>query len=350
MTREEIKYLVKDLSKEEEVELIETHISWILLTNKFAYKFKKPIRFSFLNYSNSTRRMFYCEREVELNSRYSNIYLEVIPVYKSGDEISLNQGTDVIDYGVKMLRMDQSLQMDKMIKNDLVTTDHVKTLANKIARFHQKAETIRTPFSSREMVFKFEDLRTVRNFLHNELGIQAVEKINDAILESNHFINSNVPLFESRIKYGFVRDLHGDLHAKNIFLYKEPILFDCIEFNDDYRRIDVLNEIAFLYMDLEARGKEELASIFLSTYLDAFPIMGSYKEEQLFDYYKCYRANVRAKVNAISAKQASDEADKIEFLKQVELYLDLMDYYKNRFSGNSSSETYELIYEHNHFL
>ncbi|MEP1096597.1 MAG: hypothetical protein ABJG78_15885 [Cyclobacteriaceae bacterium] len=348
MTATEIQSLVQSLSKEEKAELIETHISWIILTSEFAYKFKKPMRYSFLNYSKPMKRKFYCQQELELNSRYSNIYLDVVIVYRNGDSVQLAKGDEVIDFGVKMLRMNPEFQMDRMIEKDLVTTKHVAKLARKIAGFHQKAEVVKTPFCPREASFKFEDIRTVKSFLYRELGLKADRQINEAILESKHFINSHVHLFENRIKYGFVRDLHGDLHSKNIFLYKDPIVFDCIEFNDDFRQIDVLNEIAFTCMDLEAFGREDLNAQFIATYLEAFPVMSSHEEEQLFSYYKCYRANVRAKVNALRAKQASNEKEKHRLLEEVTKYLNLMTAYKDQFGGSYSLEAIDFGNGNNH--
>lgn len=350
MTPTEIQSLVQSLSTDEKVELIQTHISWVILTPEFAYKFKKPIRYSFLNYSKPMKRKFFCQRELELNSRYSNIYLDVIIVYRKGDSIQLTKGGEVVDFGVKMMRMNPDFQMDHLLKNNLVTANHIKKLAFKIAGFHKNAEVIRTPFSSRKETFKFEDIGGVKLFLDRELGSKAEQQINEAILESNHFISSNIPLFENRVKYGFIRDLHGDLHSGNIFLYKDPIVFDCIEFNDDFRQIDVLSETAFLSMDLEAFGREDLSDEFMAAYREAFPAMSSDEDEQLFAYYKCYRANVRAKVNALRAKQAGSQKEKQRLLKEVTKYLNLMTKYKNEFSRSYTTETMDTIHDQSHLF
>lgn len=346
MTSTEIKALVKSLSVEEEAQLIETHISWVILTHEFAYKFKKPIRYSFLNYGKLIHRKYYCEREVELNNRFSEIYLDVVPVYRKNNTVQL-KGGEIIDYGVKMLKMNADFQMDRMLKRGLVKSKQMKKLAHKIANFHRDAKIIRKPFSPRDLSSKFDDIKIVKDFLYQEIGMHAVQLVNDAILDNNHFISSNIHLFENRVKYGFVRDLHGDLHAKNIFLYKKPILFDCIEFNDSFREIDILNEIAFLCMDLEASGNYELCKTFVKEYLGIFPVMSNPGEEKLFTYYKCYRANVRAKVNALRAKQAKDQQTKKALLQEVQKYLNLMTRYLDQFNGSSSIEICDMKYDYN---
>ena len=333
MTPTEVKALTTSLSNEGKANLIETHISWVILTDEFAFKFKKPIRYSFLDYSTLSKRKFYCEREVKLNSRYSDIYLGVVPVYKRGNSVHFEANGKIRDYGVKMLKIDTDFQMDKMLKRGLVNQEHLSQLAHVIADFHLGAEIIRKPISGKELTSKFNDIDSVKDFLAGEIGPLAEQQINEAILKSDYFISNNLSLLKRRIENGFVRDLHGDLHAKNIFLGKKPVLFDCIEFNDDFRHIDVLSEIAFLCMDLEASGNGELSEAFLHRYLEIFPVMDTLEEEQLFAYYKCYRANVRAKVNALRAAQADSQTEKNRFLQDVREYMNLMVRYQREYDG-----------------
>ncbi|MBP6680728.1 MAG: hypothetical protein KA166_06020, partial [Saprospiraceae bacterium] len=140
------------------------------------------------------------------------------------------------------------------------------------------------------------------------------------------FLNEHQGLFSRRVDDGWVRDCHGDLHSRNIFLYARPILFDCIEFNDEFRQIDILDELAFFCMDLEAAGFDELSKSFMTFYF-AKDQAGFGKEEQmLFTYYKGYRANVRAKVNALRAMQAEGPVRQ-QNLADVKKYLDLLDQY-----------------------
>jgi aminoglycoside phosphotransferase family enzyme len=143
-------------------------------------------------------------------------------------------------------------------------------------------------------------------------------------LYSNSYLDLNEQFIANRVEEGFCRDCHGDLHSKNIFLYKDPIIFDCIEFNDDFRQIDVLNELAFFCMDLEAYERWDLSKQFMESYLELFPCMMGMKGEQLFKYFKCYRASVRAKVNTLRAMQADNEYDENKYNIEVKKYLKLM--------------------------
>ncbi len=151
--------------------------------------------------------------------------------------------------------------------------------------------------------------------------------IGSAIKASDDFLKRNKDLLTARLRAGFFRDCHGDLHSRNIFLLPSPQPFDCIEFNDDYRQIDVLNEVAFLCMDLDAFGKKDLSELFLEYYNQFFPSMKSSKEHYLFVFYKAYRANVRAKVNSLRAKSAVNEKERTKALSEVDKYLRLMESY-----------------------
>jgi hypothetical protein len=151
--------------------------------------------------------------------------------------------------------------------------------------------------------------------------------IDRAIDSSDAFIEKHQGLFTTRLKAGFFRDCHGDLHSRNIFLLPDPQPFDCIEFNDEYRQIDVLNEVAFLCMDLDAFGRTDLADLFLDYYNTLFPTIRREEERRLFIYYKSYRANIRAKVNSLRARSAGNDEGRRLSLVEVAKYLALMDRY-----------------------
>jgi len=148
-----------------------------------------------------------------------------------------------------------------------------------------------------------------------------------AIDTSNVFIERNKKLLADRLKAGFFRNCHGDLHTRNIFLLPSPQPFDCLEFNDDYRQIDVLNEVAFLCMDLDAFGRQDLSDIFINSYNNLFPSMKTDEDRRLFVYYKGYRSNIRAKVNSLRAREAGNDADRKLRLAEADKYLRLMDCY-----------------------
>lgn len=331
MTKEQIDSLLsagKFQKQTGEMEFIETHISWVFLGDAFVYKIKKPVQYSFLDFSTLELRKYYCHREIELNKRMTkNVYLDVLPVRKWKEQIIVG-GEDgmIIDYAVKMNKLDTEKQMDKLLTQNLVKESDIKNLAEKIASFHKNTTIIYEKDSS-DIREKFNDLAAEKEFIKEQLGISFGDIVGNAIKFSDKFMNKNKGLIENRLQEGFCRDGHGDLHSRNIFLLPEPVPFDCIEFNDDFRQTDVLNEVAFLCMDMDAYDHPALSEMFLKYYNEFFPAMKTDREYQLFIYYKSYRANIRAKVNAMRAKSAATNQEKANVLMASEKYLCLMKSY-----------------------
>lgn len=331
MTNEDIHQLVsKGLSEKDfkAPELIETHISWVLLFDHFVFKIKKPLRYNFLDFSTLDKRKYFCEREILLNQRLTNdIYLDVQPVKRQSGHLFLGGETgETIDYAVRMNRVDSSRQMDNLLAEGKVTAAEIHKLAKKIALFHKSTDVI---YDRDFMAIKneFDDLKGEQDYLRDQLGGNTDSIISRAINSSGSFVEKHRKLLASRLGEGFFRDGHGDLHSRNIFLLEDPQPFDCIEFNDDFRQIDVLNEIAFLCMDLEAAGYKYLADLFYTDYNLYFSAARSETEKNLFIYYKSYRANIRAKVNSLRAKSAESAVDKNQALDKAKKYLHLMDSY-----------------------
>ena len=309
-------------------ELIETHISWVILCDQFVYKIKKPVQYSFLDFSTAALRRHYCKREIELNKRLTNnVYIEVLPVKKRGNGIAIGgkEGT-TIDYAVKMLKLDTKKRMDVLLPLHLVTESDIKKLAEKIASFHKNATIIyeKDMLDIRE---KFNDLGAEKEYLVKQPDNLFSFIISDAIQFSDKFLTDNKALTAHRLREGFYRDCHGDLHSRNIFLLPDPVPFDCIEFNDDFRQIDVLNEVAFLCMDLDAFAHKDLSALFLKYYNQFFPTIKTKEELHLFIYYKSYRANIRAKVNSLRAKRATTDEERLKSFTAVKKYLYLMESY-----------------------
>jgi hypothetical protein len=331
MNENEIKVLAKSgtfLSHRIQGRIEETHISWVILTKKYAFKIKKPLKLSFLDFSTLLKRKKYCFRELKLNQRFSPIYLNVLPVHSHNGSWCIGKGEGrIVEYVVQMKRMMLTKRMDNLLKKKKVRRSNIQSLANVIASFHSSAKVVRTPFDRNKAHTAFNDIRSLIALSKTHLGNEYVRIIQKAIDWSNGFLRIHAFRMRERISQGFSRDIHGDLHSGNIFLYKIPILFDCIEFNDTYRRIDILNEIAFFYMDLEAYNQGKLASIFLQEYQRYLPCFQTPEDSQLFVYYKCYRANVRAKVHAISAVQANDAETYKHHVKAWRTYLHLIQNY-----------------------
>lgn len=331
MTKEHITKLLSEGAFPEQAgrpELIETHISWVFLCDRFVFKIKKPIRYSFLDFSTLEKRKFYCEREVELNRRLTDdMYLDVQPVREvcGGFHVGGEKG-DIIDYAVRMRKQDKSRQMDVLLENNKVTDADIKALAEKIARFHQNTGIV----SDKDVLLirhEFNDLKNEAQYLHAFLGAHAGAIIDHAIESSDAFIDAHRDLFIARLKEGFYRDCHGDLHSRNIFLLPAPQPFDCIEFNDEYRLIDILNEVAFLCMDIDAFGRPDLSGLFFRYYNDFLPVIRTAEDRMLFIFYKGYRANIRAKVNSLRARSAGSAEGRKSSLAEADKYLHLLDQY-----------------------
>lgn len=331
MTREQIDTLVKKgefSGATERRELVETHISWVIMCVQYVYKIKKPVHYSFLDFSTMGRRKYFCEREVTLNRRISgDVYIGVEPVsLHNGNFFIGSRIGEIIDYAVKMHKLDTEKQMDVLLSRGEVTTADMGRLAEKIATFHRDATVICNK-DVLNIQSEFNDIAQQIDFLKERDEKNSVDLILRAINVSDNFIKRNRDLFLNRLTKGYYRDCHGDLHARNIFLLPQPVPFDCIEFNDDLRQIDVLNEVAFLCMDLDASGRSDLAQAFVDSYNGFFGAMTNEKDRSLFVYYKSYRANVRAKVNILRAKSSTTEAECRKALSATRKYLLLMETY-----------------------
>lgn len=330
MTKEQVNNLILKGLPADGVnpELVETHISWVILCERFAYKIKKPIQYSFLDFSTLAKRKYYCEREIELNKRLTHdIYIDVLPVVETfGNFFINNTAGEAVDYVVRMRKVDRNKQMDVLLQNNKVTVGDINNLAEKIARFHRSSAIIYEKDIS-HLQKDFDDLEREKDYLKAHLDSEAAKIITHAVVRSNAFIATHKRLLADRVKAGFFRDCHGDLHSRNIFLLPEPQPFDCIEFNDDFRKIDVLNEAAFLCMDLDAFNRSDLSALFFNSYKQLLPAVRTEEDNLLFVYYKSYRANIRAKVNSLRARSASNDREKKTSLKETEKYLHLMDRY-----------------------
>jgi aminoglycoside phosphotransferase family enzyme len=225
-----------------------------------------------------------------------------------------------------MKRIDRSRQMDILLSENKITGTDICNLAKVIADFHKRTDIIydADPFRIRD---DFRDLIKQTEYVNNHLGASYAAVMQESIDGSDAFVIRNKDFLYGRLNAGFFRDCHGDLHSRNIFFLPEPMPFDCIEFNDDYRRIDVLNEVAFLCMDLEAFGSPEFSGLFINTYNLLFPCLQGKPGFDLFTYYKGYRANVRAKVNSLRARSALNEQDRKSGLVETGKYLQLMNGY-----------------------
>jgi uncharacterized protein len=336
MEKKEINQLMHDMQIQGipgPIELVETHISWVMLGHDYVYKIKKPLKYSFLDFSSVEKRKFLSEREIALNKRLTEgIYLDVLSVKKAGDRYFIDNAIgEAIDYTVRMVKVDGARRMDKLISKDLVTLAHLQKLADKIAAFHKRTEVIYQK-DLQDIQIKFSDLLEERAYFE-EMHLNPVCRMIDRAVSASEKFNRHArDLLGKRLETGYTRDCHGDLHSRNIFLLTEPQPFDCIEFNDEFRQIDILNEVAFLCMDLDAMGRYDLSEYFIGCYNHLWKAIKTDEEKQLFYYYKSYRANIRAKVNSLRARSCQEKSDINKFLTESMRYLHLMNDYMNMLS------------------
>ena len=330
MTKEEIDHIIVPGVQVRKPDLIETHISWVFLGDEFVYKIKKPIKYSFLDFSTMELRKYYCEREVQLNKRLTeDIYLDVQPIRRNDNQFYISGITgNIVDYTVRMKKQDIGRQMNLLLNTNQITPAHITSLAQKMANFHKNTGIIYN-IDPHDIQDKFDDLEKEMVYIGQQSGNDYSEIIQQALTTSAAFTEKHLPLIKSRMTAGFCRDCHGDLHSRNIFILDTPQPFDCIEFNDELRHIDVLNENAFLCMDLDSFGRQDLSQLYIDSYNEIFPTINTQDDKSLFIYYKSYRANIRAKVNSLRARSAKDEAEKFRALSECNTYLVLMNTYIN---------------------
>ncbi|HSS70204.1 MAG TPA: AAA family ATPase [Casimicrobiaceae bacterium] len=284
------------------VERLETHISTVLLTGRYAYKIKKPVDFGFLDFTTLVARRKFCEKELELNRRLApSLYLEVVPITGSVEAPVLGGDGPALEYAVKMREFPQEALASSLLARGELSAADIEALAAKVARFHGAiAVAADESFGSPEAI-----LRVVRQNFAQLASLAGTDGERDEIealriwTEQGHAARRDI--FSQRRAEGFVRECHGDLHLGNIARVDgELTIFDCIEFNESMRWIDVMSEIAFTVMDLEDRGRADLAYRFLNAYLEA---TGDYAGLAVLRFYLVYRALVRAKIARLRAAQ-----------------------------------------------
>lgn len=313
------------------MEWVETYISWVLLTPDYAFKIKKPVQFPFLDFSTLEKRAFYCNEEVKLNRRLApDMYLGVLPVCLHADgglEISRTDITETpLDYAVWMKRMDNHRQMDRLLQQNAVTTNDMSEMAHILARFHRLAiiPGNAVPYKPGDNRADFNDLFRLETVAARILGDTAIATLETWRQKVGNFLDRHETRLHARADAGFWVDGHGDLHARNIFLLPEgPVVFDCIEFNTHFRQLDVLSDLAFLCMELDAGMHHELAEAFMDAYCKHWPCIEGPEDEQLFLYFKAYRANVRLKVTLMELEQHRTDA----LVATAKLYWNLLDGY-----------------------
>jgi hypothetical protein len=303
--------------------MIETHISWVVLTGRYAYKIKKPVNFGFLDFSTLEKRHHYCVEELRLNRRFApEIYLELVEIRGSENAPRIGGSGEVIEYAIKMLEFPQHCLLSARAAKGELDEEIIDAIADTLAATHiasGRADPA-SEYGSPGEVARWSD----ENLVQIAAAIP-VESLPNSYFELKRWYRENVDLLDivdARRAEGRVRDCHGDLHLGNMAMIDGKLrFFDCIEFNPELRWIDTISETAFVAMDLHARGYPGYCWRFLNRY---FERGGDFAGIALLRYYFVYRALVRAKVEALRARQQQDDEreDRRRFAAAID-YIDL---------------------------
>lgn len=292
------------------IELLETHISWVVLTGKLAYKLKKPIRLDFLDYSTIDLRKKYCDRELQINRVWADdIYKDVVPVFKRANKLRVGTADEpcrddeeIVDYAVLMNQFPQSALLAEQLKAGNISPEMIETLGAEIANLHMRIEPV--PYRA-DLVRGGAIDPAIENcdYLINELSEADPDFSRSTAIKQWTIETADrmQPFMERRARKGSVKECHGDLHLGNIlYLDGKFVPFDGVEFNESFSQVEGLDEIAFLAMELSEHGFQPHARRLLNRYLET---TGDYESLLLLRYFLVYRAMVRAKVDMIRQVQ-----------------------------------------------
>jgi len=282
----------------EPVNLIQTHVSYVLLTGTYVYKIKKPVNYGFLDFSTLEKRQHFSQEELRLNQRgASELYLEVLPITQVGEQFQLGGAGEAVEYAVKLLQFPQEGLFTNLHDRGELTSDLLVRLATVLAMFHQQSP-------SSDYIRRFGEVAKIREAIDENyeqtqkyIGIaQTAEQFEETRQYTDRLFAERKAVFDRRRDQGWIRECHGDVHLRNITLWKDTIyLFDCIEFNEPFRFVDVMFDVAYIVMDLDVRDRPDLSTLFLNTYLEQ---MGDWEGMQVLPLYLSRQSYVRAKVTS----------------------------------------------------
>ena len=302
------------------VKVLETHISSVLLTGVYAYKLKKPVALGFCDFTTLAARQFFCEQELRLNRRLApSLYLAVVPITGSPAVPVVGGEGEAIDYAVQMREFPQDALLSRVLARGELGPADIDALAEEVARFHARIDVApaASAFGTPERIAIYAR----QNFAQcDEVPGAASQRALRALsLWTERELAARAAAMRQRKRDGFVRECHGDLHLGNIAkIDGRPVIFDCIEFNDDLRFIDGMSEIAFTAMDLADRGRPDLARRFVNAYLER---TGDYAGLAVLRFHLVYRAMVRAKIAHVRALQVAAGPERAALHSECRGYL-----------------------------
>jgi uncharacterized protein len=305
-----------------EVCVIQTHISWVFIVSPFVFKVKKRVNLGFLDFSTLEKRRYFCQREIELNRRLCpEIYLDAVPVYETDSGFSFKPPGKIVDCAVNMKELPHGCFLNELLEKNLVGEKEINRVISTLHRFYQAeistAEIEQWGTPEKLKISTDENFTQVEPFIGETISPAAFEAIRHY---TNQFYELNENLFHERIQQHRVLDCHGDLRLDHAHLTPEATtIFDCIEFNDRFRFIDIANDLAFLAMDFDFKGRSDLGNLFLR---NAARELGDTGMLKVANFYKCYRAFVRGKVESIQGTE-KETTNSGEHQKQAARYFRL---------------------------
>jgi aminoglycoside phosphotransferase family enzyme/predicted kinase len=308
------------------VEVHQTHISAVFLAGSYAYKIKKPVKLPFLDFSTLERRRFFCDEELRINRRLApDVYLGVVPVCECDKGLCFEQTTPAIDWAVKMVRLADDATMSARLQSDSLAPKDVTRVAERIAAFHAEAPRAgaNSQFGQFSVIVRNirDNLKAAESHVGRSLTPEVYSRLSRLTEDALARLQK---LIERRTLSGFTRELHGDLRLDHIYLFPElpaprdMAIIDAIEFNEEFRWIDVVADMAFCVMDFLFHGRRELAEQFIEEY---FERTGDEEGRRLLPLYASYRAAVRAKVEGIKSRESEVElAERTSAMKHAQAH------------------------------
>ena len=291
------------------IHLIATHISWVFITDQDVWKVKRPVDYGFVDYTTLERRRHFCYEEVRVNKRLApDVYLDVVPIRLESGRHSFTSNGTIVDYAVRMRRLGQSANAESLLRHGDLSHDHLARLAGRLAAFYATAAPARDSRSGDALRVNVEEnFAQVEPFVGRFVDRETFEAVR---AWQREFLEHNANVFARRHEQGRIRDGHGDLRLEHVYFESDQIIvIDAIEFNERFRIADVAADVAFPAMELDARGRRDLAASFLA---DFAMESADYDLYAVIDFYLSYRAWIRGKVASFLAADPSTSSDKAQ--------------------------------------
>lgn len=307
------------------VEVVQTHMSCVFLTDQHAYKLKKPVRHDFLDFGTLEARRVDCEAELRLNRRLArDVYLAVVPLTVAPDGgLALESGGQVVEWLLKMRRLPRRLMLDHAIREGGVERHDVRRFALALADFYRRAEPLDLAAADYRLRYENGIRANLRELSAAEYGLPQ-GLVHEAAAGLPAALRREASALESRVAERKIVEGHGDLRPEHVCLGPEPLFIDCLEFNRDWRLLDPADELASLAMECEFAGAPWIGEVALETYREA---TGDDPPDSLVRFYKAYRASVRAKLSAWHLKDHLPQADEGKWIARAQRYLELANRY-----------------------